>query len=143
LEVILYPKKIKILDTQRFSLISREKNNIEEEVHKIKYTKLKINKFESVVPKNMNNYKNLMHFRIKNYKDLKNKQQFSEKGNIEILNILTDNSLISIQIPNLKLFKNNLEDFKKHNNGIGFNLDGFNFNNYIQNLNMDYKVLLN
>lgn len=143
MEVILYPKKIKILDTQRFSLISREKNNIEEEVHKIKYTKLKINKFESVVPKNMNNYKNLMHFRIKNYKDLKNKQQFSEKGNIEILNILTDNSLISIQIPNLKLFKNNLEDFKKHNNGIGFNLDGFNFNNYIQNLNMDYKVLLN
>ncbi len=101
---------------------------------------MQINKIKHVLPKNTFNNKKLNQYKLKNYKELRNKNQNSDKDNIEIMYVLTDNSLISIQIPNLDFHKFEQKSSNKANIRSVFSSASFIFDNFIANLTMDYKV---
>ncbi len=122
---------------------SNDSNNNDRIEYINKYNNLKINKIENVLPKNYNHNKKIIQYKIKNYKEKINIIQNTENDRFAIINILTDNSLISVNIPNLKNGNDNISGKKNDNQitKIEINNRIFNFSNYVNNLNMDYKTM--
>ena len=60
---------------------------------------VKLNKYLYLLPSNNQTNKKLMAYKLKNYKENKNRSDFN-KEKINLIYFLTDNSLISIYIPN-------------------------------------------
>lgn len=111
----------------------------------VEYKPLKLSKISFNVPKNHTN-KKLNEYKVKNYKEFraKLKPQSTDNANIEVLYILTDNSLIAVQMPNLDFKKEDTynTDFGKSQIPKSLYKSNFNFENFMSHLKLDYKVTI-